>query len=105
MSGKCFLRLAMFVFFGSLPVFAVGPSFHPDAKFTGSTLEGWHTVGPAEWRGENGEIIGTPKEDHGGWLVLDHSGSPKRHPPLGAQALSVHFPTTIPRVLLSPSGR
>ncbi len=73
MSGKRLLRLATFVFFGSLPVFAVGPSFHPDYKFTGSTLDGWHTVGPAEWRAENGEIIGTPKQGRGGWLVLDRS--------------------------------
>ena len=34
---------------------------------------GWHTFGPAEWRAENGELVATPKQGAGGWLVLDHS--------------------------------
>jgi hypothetical protein len=49
-----------------------GPSFVPDAKFQGSTLTGWHTLGQAEWRAENGELIGKGSPGSG-WLVLDHS--------------------------------
>jgi 3-keto-disaccharide hydrolase/VCBS repeat protein len=54
------------------PVFTVGPSFRPDGTFTGSTITGWHALGQADWRAENGEIVGTPKQG-GGWLVLDRS--------------------------------
>ncbi len=53
-------------------VYADGPSFHPDVTFKGGSLAGWHTVGPADWRAENGELIGTPKQG-GGWLMLDRS--------------------------------
>ena len=51
----------------------VGPSFIPDVKLQGSSLNGWHSVGQAEWRLTNGELIGTPKGASGGWLVLDRS--------------------------------
>jgi hypothetical protein len=54
------------------PIYADGPSFNPDAVFKGSSLAGWHTVGAAEWRADNGELIGAPKQG-GGWLMLDHS--------------------------------
>src|SRR4051794_22632510 len=54
--------------------FAAGPSsFVPDSVFKATSLTGWHTVGQAEWRVENGEIVGTPKSPGGGWLVLDKS--------------------------------
>jgi Domain of Unknown Function (DUF1080)/FG-GAP-like repeat len=49
-----------------------GPSFVPDAKFQGSALAGWHMLGRAEWRAENGELIGKGSPGSG-WLVLDHS--------------------------------
>jgi Domain of Unknown Function (DUF1080)/FG-GAP-like repeat len=49
-----------------------GPSFVPDAKFAGSTLAGWHTLGQADWRVENGELIGKAT-GNGSWLVLDRS--------------------------------
>src|SRR5580698_10291291 len=49
-----------------------GPSFVPDAKFTGSTLAGWHTLGQADWRVENRELIGKAT-GNGSWLVLDRS--------------------------------
>jgi Domain of Unknown Function (DUF1080)/FG-GAP-like repeat len=58
---------------GTLALFADGPSFHPDATFKGSDLKGWHTLGQAAWRAENGELTGTPKDASGGWLVLDRS--------------------------------
>ncbi len=55
-------------------VFAVGPSFRPDATVRGSSLEGWRPLGQADWKVQNGEIIGTPKPGgSGGWLVLDRS--------------------------------
>jgi hypothetical protein len=54
-----------------MPIFAVGPSFIPDRTFKGSTLTGWHTLGSADWRAENGEIVGKPKSAQGGWLVMD----------------------------------
>ena len=41
--------------------------------FTGSSLNGWHPVGQADWKAQNGEIVGTPKTADGGWLVLDKS--------------------------------
>jgi hypothetical protein len=49
-------------------------NFAPDVTFTGSSLTGWHPIGQAAWRAENGEIIGTPKgATQGGWLILDRS--------------------------------
>src|SRR4051812_37839581 len=47
--------------------------FVPDFAFRGSSLSGWHTMGPANWRAENGEITATPQTQEGGWLVLDKS--------------------------------
>ena len=54
-------------------LFGAGPSFHPDATFKGSSLTGWHPVGAAGWRADNGEIVGTPQQPEGGWLMLDRS--------------------------------
>ena len=53
-------------------VFAAAQSFVPGEVFKGSELTGWHRLGAAEWSAENGEIVGTPKQGSGGWLVLDH---------------------------------
>jgi hypothetical protein len=55
------------------PAETAGPSFRPDVTFKGSALAGWHTLGAATWRAENGEIVATPKQPGGGWLVLDKS--------------------------------
>ena len=57
------------------PVFADdGPTFIPDVTFKGSTLAGWHVLGQADWKAQNGEVVGTVKPGgSGGWLVLDHS--------------------------------
>jgi Domain of Unknown Function (DUF1080)/FG-GAP-like repeat len=55
------------------PMFADGPSFEPDVTFHGSSLAGWHTLGQAGWRAENGELVGTPQSSSGGWLMLDKS--------------------------------
>ena len=46
--------------------------FVPDSTFRGSSLAGWHTLGQAQWRAENGEIVGTPAQG-GNWLILDKS--------------------------------
>jgi hypothetical protein len=72
MRRKLIVLLAASTVLGCLPMFATGPSFHPDTTLTGSSLTGWHTFGQAEWRAENGEVIATPKGG-GGWLVLDRS--------------------------------
>src|SRR5215813_6795035 len=50
---------------------AASPNFLPDFVFKGSSLTGWHKMGNADWRAENGEIVGTPKDGSGGWLVLE----------------------------------
>lgn len=56
------------------PLSAVGPTFQPDAAFKGSTLAGWHVLGPGDWKAENGEISGSVKPGgKGSWLVLDRS--------------------------------
>jgi hypothetical protein len=52
--------------------FAAAPTaFAPDTTFKGNSLKGWQTLGQADWRAENGELIGTPKSTAGGWLMLD----------------------------------
>jgi len=54
------------------PVFATGPTFIPDTTFKGTSLTGWHVLGQADWKAQNGEIVGTVKAGgDGGWLVLD----------------------------------
>jgi hypothetical protein len=52
-------------------IFAATHDFVPDLVFQGSSLSGWHMMGNAGWRANNGEITGTPKDPDGGWLVLD----------------------------------
>jgi hypothetical protein len=52
-------------------MFAASQNFIPDVTFKGSALTGWHKLGEADWRADQGEIIGAPKRESGGWLVLD----------------------------------
>jgi len=55
---------------------AQGPAneFKPDTVFTGSSLAGWQPLGGADWRAQDGEIIGRQAAGgQGGWLVLDKS--------------------------------
>jgi len=52
-------------------IFAATHDFVPDYKFAGSSLTGWHPLGHANWRAENGEIIATPQSADGGWLVME----------------------------------
>ncbi len=43
-------------------MFAAAPEdFVPSWTFQGSSLKGFQMIGQADWRAENGEIIGTPK--------------------------------------------
>jgi len=46
-------------------------NFLPDWTFQGSSLGTWRTLGDADWRAENGEIVGIPRTPAGGWLILD----------------------------------
>jgi hypothetical protein len=54
---------------------AAGPAnFKADGMVTGSTLAGWHILGDADWKAQNGELVGTAKPGgSGGWLVMDKS--------------------------------
>ena len=45
---------------------AVPRDFVPDVTFTGSALSGWHGLGQAGWRADDGKIIGTPAQTNGG---------------------------------------
>ena len=54
--------------------FAAGPTFRPDVVVKGSSLAGWHTLGQANWKLDNGVLTGSAKPgSDGGWLVLDKS--------------------------------
>jgi hypothetical protein len=55
----------------TLPRAGANKNFVPDWTFHGSSLETARSIGNADWRAENGEIIGTPKTAEGGWLILD----------------------------------
>jgi hypothetical protein len=66
------LLAAAITMIGFTPVFATGPDFHPDTTVSGKNLDGWHTLGQANWHAEDGEIVGTPGSG-GGWLVFNHS--------------------------------
>src|SRR4051794_16533298 len=59
----------------SMPAFGKGPKFRADSIFQGSSLTGWQALGQADWKAQNGEIVGTPRQASGGWLVLDKSFS------------------------------
>ncbi|MEO8597648.1 MAG: FG-GAP-like repeat-containing protein [Candidatus Solibacter sp.] len=52
-------------------IVAATHDFVPDYTFKGSSLTGWHTVGHATWRAENGELAAKPDAPEGGWLVMD----------------------------------
>ena len=54
-------------------IFAATHDFVPDVVFKGSSLAGWRSLGHADWRADNGEVIGTPKDQDGGWLIFDKS--------------------------------
>src|SRR5262245_52283803 len=47
--------------------------YRTDKRYAPASLTGWHVLGDAAWRVENGEYVGTPRGANGGWLVLDQS--------------------------------
>jgi len=54
------------------PKDGIGKSFLPDHFFSGSSLDGWHSVGAAGWQAEDGEITGKATTGSApGLLVLD----------------------------------
>ncbi|MCC7009581.1 MAG: VCBS repeat-containing protein [Acidobacteria bacterium] len=55
----------------AMSVFTAGPTFRADYRFTGTALSGFKPIGAADWTMQNGEIVGTPKEASGGWLLVD----------------------------------
>ena len=70
----CGSALAALAALSLAPVFATGPSFIPDKKFTGSNLTGWHSLGQADWQAQDGVLIGKAAPGgSGGWLMLDRS--------------------------------
>src|SRR5947209_7549580 len=71
MSTKTLISTLAPVFVLLSAIFAATHEFIPDFAFKGSSLTGWHTVGQAAWRAENGEIVGTPQTPAGGWLMMD----------------------------------
>ena len=73
MFAKHFFISAAVGLLNAVPMFAMGPSFSPDTTFHGSSLTGFHALGQANWRAENGELIGTPQNGGGGWLMSDRS--------------------------------
>src|SRR5208283_2445041 len=54
-----------------LPRAGGNKNFVPDWTFKGSSLGSFRMLGDAQWRAENGEIVGIPKTTEGGWLILD----------------------------------
>src|SRR3954451_12690078 len=48
-------------------------TFRPDYTFSGYSLTGWPTLGEADWKAQNGEIVGTPRNAAGGCVLLDRS--------------------------------
>jgi hypothetical protein len=77
MTNKRRCAVASLSVLAAVALFAAGlspvPNFIADSTFQGSSLTGWHALGQAEWKAENGEITGTSGQDRGGWLVLDKS--------------------------------
>src|ERR1051326_7505784 len=65
------LAVAVCLLVAAPSVFTAGPTFRADYRFTGSALTGFRPLGQADWKVQNGEIVGTPKDPSGGWLLLD----------------------------------
>src|SRR5215471_1694191 len=58
----------------AISVFTAGPTFRADYRFTGTSLTAFKPIGQADWKVVNGEIVGTPKDPSGGWLLVDGKG-------------------------------
>ena len=59
---------AMLLFLSS---FAIHAGLPQTPVFDGTSLAGWHALGGADWRVDNGDLVGTVRNGAGGWLVLD----------------------------------
>jgi len=70
---KSRLLIAFIIVAGMAQAFASGPDFYPEITVSGKSLDGWHTLGNAQWHAENGEIVGTPAASGGGWLIFNKS--------------------------------
>src|SRR5436309_3252362 len=66
-------KILLTVFLVVVAAFANGPTFRADSRFKASNLSGWNTVGQADWKAQNGEISGTPKQELGAWLMTGQS--------------------------------
>ena len=73
--GAFIVAIASAVVWMSPLVDGASKNFAPDATFAGSSLAGWRTMGQADWRAQNGEIVGTPKGEpaSGGWLFIERA--------------------------------
>jgi hypothetical protein len=54
----------------AMSVFTAGPTFRADYRFSGTALTDFTPVGSADWKVQNGEIVGIAKDASGGWLLL-----------------------------------
>ncbi|MFL6417112.1 MAG: FG-GAP-like repeat-containing protein [Bryobacteraceae bacterium] len=68
---KIFLSAICLVSINPLIVLAAPKSFKPDHVF--ESVSGMRTIGQASWQARQGEIVATPRNSSGGWLVLDRS--------------------------------
>ena len=55
----------------AISVHGAGPTFRADYRFTGTSLAAFKPLGQADWKVQNGEIVGTPRNPAGGWLLVD----------------------------------
>src|SRR6476660_5611855 len=63
--------VSMLVLSSASSLLVANRNFVPDWTFKGSSVNGLRTLGHAEWKAANGEIVGTPTSADGGWLFLD----------------------------------
>ena len=73
MNRRTVVGIAVIATAAVLPLAGTRSTFVPDWTFKGSALTGWTVLGQADWRAVDGELIGTPRAQEGGWLVLDKS--------------------------------
>src|SRR5690348_9470743 len=48
---------------------AIGQGFKPEAELSSSNVSRWVTKGQAQWRLDNGVLVGRATGGNGGWLV------------------------------------
>ena len=60
-----------------------GPAFVPDETFKGSTLDGWHKLGQADWSIDNGEVVGKGSAGSGWQSNLVHDRNALLSLPVG----------------------